>query len=876
MSIEQFPTPPRAVRRFFRWFCHPTLFDSIEGDLLELYHERVAHFGKRKADITFFLDVLLLFRPGIIRPVERPKTLTEFAMLKSYFKVGLRNLLKNKGYSFINITGLATGLAVAMLIGLWIWDELSYNRNHANYDRIAQVMQFQTYNGIISAQSSNPYVMGEELRNLYGLDFKHVLHASRIQPRLLRYGEKNFSKNGAYFEPGVIDMLSLKMLQGSKNALQEMHSIILSASAAKAYFGDTDPMNKMMKVDNNLDVKVTGVYEDIPYNSSFSTMEYVMPWQLNITRKAFIDWIKQIGDPWGANFTLVFVQIADQADMNAVSAKIKDVRFNRLSDEGKLDKPEVFLHPMRKWHLYADFKDGVNVGGRIELVWLFGIIGVFVLLLSCINFMNLSTARSEKRAKEVGIRKAIGSKRGPLVRQFFSESLLVVFIAFFLSIGFVQLALPLFNEVADKKTGILWLNPYFWLMGVGFILLTSFVAGSYPALYLSSFQPVKVLKGTFRAGRFAAIPRKVLVVLQFAVSVTLMIGTIIVFQQIQYAKNRPIGYDRNGLINISMTTPDLHNHFEIVREELKNANAIVDMAESNSPTTAEWYSSGGFDWPGKDPALAVHFPYYSVTYEYGKTVGWQFVQGRDFSRALATDSATFIINETAAKYMEMKSPVGETITWANSPYKIIGVIKDMVVASPYEPVHPAVFRISSEQENVLLMKINPVMNAHDALAKIETVFKKYSPTEPFNYKFVDEEYDKKFGNEERIGKLARFFAVLAIFISCLGIFGLASFTAEQRTKEIGIRKVLGAPVVALWRMLSRDFVILVIVSCFISIPISYYLLHQWLLRYEYRTDIGWWIFAAIGLGALAITICTVSYQSIKAAVANPVNSLKSE
>jgi len=871
--MEKFPSPPRMVHRFFRWFCHPKLFDPIEGDLLELYQERVTRLGKRRANIKFIIDVLLLFRPGIIRPVEGPKTLTEFAMVKSYFKVGLRNLLKNKGYSFINITGLATGLAVAMLIGLWIWDELSFDKNHAHYDRIAQVMQHQNYNGEIATQSANPYLMGEEIRNVYGSDFKHVLHSSWTQQHILHYGEKTFSKRGNFFEPGVIDMLSLKMLQGSNDALNDMHSIILSASTAKAYFGDEDPMDKMMKIDNKLDVKVTGVYEDLPYNSTFRSVEYMMPWQLYITSN---EWIKNMGDPWSANFTPIFVEMADHADMSAVSAKIKDVKLKKVSDADKAYKPEVFLQPMRKWHLYADFKKGVNVGGRIEFVWLFGIIGVFVLLLSCINFMNLSTARSEKRAKEVGVRKAVGSMRGQLVRQFFSESLLVVFVAFFISIGFVQLALPFFNEVADKKTSILWSNPYFWLMGVGFSLLTAFVAGSYPALYLSSFQPVKVLKGTFRVGRFAAVPRKVLVVLQFTVSVTLIIGTIIVFQQIQYAKNRPIGYDRKGLVNYFMSTPDIHQHYETIRNELKNSGAIVEMAESTSPTTSEWNTNGSFDWAGKDPALVVDFPNNGVMYEYGKTVGWQFAQGRDFSRELASDSIAFVINETAAKYMGLKNPVGETLKWHDNPFKIIGVIKDMVVSSPYEPVRATLFHLSTWQENVLLMKLNPAMSAHDALAKIETVFKKYSPSAPFDYKFVDEEYDKKFGNEERVGKLASFFAVLAIFISCLGIFGLASFTAEQRTKEIGIRKVLGASVLNLWQMLSKDFVILVIVSCFISIPISYYLLHQWLLKYEYRTDIGWWIFAASGFGALVITVCTVSYQSIRAAVANPVGSLRSE
>ncbi len=795
-------------------------------------------------------------------------------MIKSYFKIAFRNLVKNKGYSFINIMGLATGMAVAILIGLWMWDELSYNKYHQNYDRLAQVWQNNIYNGNVGSQVSNPYLMAEEIRNTFGSDFKYVLQSSWTNTHILTQGEKKFNKTGNYFEPGVTEMLSLKMLKGTRDGLKDPHSILLSESTAKAYFGDEDPMDKLMRVDNKQDVKVTGVYEDLPYNSSFREMTYILPWELYLISN---EWIKKMDNPWGSNFTQTFVQIADNADMNLVSAKIKDVKYNKLTDEDERRyKPFVFLHAMSKWHLYSDFKNGKNVGGRIEFVWLFGIIGIFVLLLACINFMNLSTARSERRAKEVGIRKSIGSYRGQLIAQFFSESLVVAMLAFLLSLLLVQLILPAFNDVADKKLTMLWTNPLFWSIGILFSIFTGIIAGSYPALYLSSFQPVKVLKGTFRVGRFASIPRKILVVLQFTVSVTLIIGTVIVFRQIEFAKDRPTGYERSGLINIFMSTQDIHNHFETVRNELKSSDAILEMTESTSPTTSNWNTNGGFDWEGKDPNLAVDFPNNGITHEYGKTVGWQFKDGRDFNRELATDSSAFVINETLEKFLGFKTAVGSTLVWENKPYTIIGVIKDMVVESPYEPVRASLFHISKWDGNVIILKLNPKIGTREALSKVETIFKKYNPEAPFEYKFVDEDYARKFGDEERVGKLATFFALLAVFISCLGIFGLASFTAEQRTKEIGIRKVLGASVANLWQMLSRDFVLLVIVSCMISIPISYYFLNQWLLKYEYRTEIVWWIFAAAALGAMVITLLTVSYQSIRAAMANPVKSLRSE
>ena len=797
-------------------------------------------------------------------------------MLRNYFKIAFRNLTKNKGYSFINIAGLGTGMAVALLIGLWIWDELSFNRYHQNYDRLAQVWQHNIYNGVKQSQVANPYVMAEEIRNNFGGDFKYVVQSSWNFGRILAVGDNKFNKAGMYWEPPVIDMLSINLMKGDPElALKDPYSIMLSESAAKTFFGDADPMGQPMRVNNKHDVKVTGVYEDLPHSSTFREMSFIMPWSLYLIEN---EWIKTMDDPWDSNFTQTWAQLSEHADFEQVSAKIVNVKYNKLrTDDNRKYKPEVFLHPMSKWHLYSEFKEGKNVGGRIEFVWMFGVIGVFVLLLACINFMNLSTARSEKRAKEVGIRKSVGSMRSQLIKQFFCESIVVALLAFVVAIGLVYLALPQFNQVADKRLTLLWTSPLFWLIGIGFSLITGIVAGSYPALYLSSFQPVKVLKGTFRVGKLGSIPRHVLVVLQFTVSVVLIIGTIVVFRQIEFAKDRPIGYDRNGLINVYLQTDDIHNHFEAVRNELKTQGAIVDMAEAGSPTTQVWNSNGGFTWSGKDPALAIDFPNNGVSHEFGKTVGWQFKDGRDFSREFVSDSNAFVINEAAEKFLGFENAVGEVLTWNERPYTIIGVIKDMIIESPYQPVRPSLWHIDqNDNVNLVILKLNPEIGAHQAIEKIKTVFNKHSPASPFSHEFVDVEYAQKFSDEERIGKLASFFALLAIFISCLGIFGLASFVAEQRTKEIGVRKVMGASVVNLWGMLSKDFLRLVVISLVLAMPIAWYLMSNWLQKYQYRSSIAWWIFVAAGVGALVITLLTVSYQSIKAAVANPVNSLRSE
>jgi putative ABC transport system permease protein len=791
-------------------------------------------------------------------------------MLRNYLKIALRNLLRNKVYSFINIGGLAVGMAVAMLIGLWVWDELSFNKSHENYDRIAKVRQNVKFEADVVTSSSMPIPLAEELRSKYP-DFEAVSVASNNYAHILTMGNQKFSKEGSFVEPDFTEMMSLKMVSGSRAGLKDLNSILLSESLAKTFFNSENPINKVIKIDNKANAKVVGVYEDFPNNSDFKDVHFLSPWSLYLTIESNANNSK---NEWDSNSFLIFTQLKKETDFAKVSAKIKDIRMKR--DNPPPYKPAFFLHPMSKWHLYSDFKNGINVGGTITFVWLFGIIGLFVLLLACINFMNLSTARSEKRAKEVGVRKAIGSMRGQLISQFLSESLLVVVFAFVLSLLLVELSLPFFNQVSDKNMSILWSNPWFWLIGIGISLLTGLVAGSYPALYLSSFQPVKVLKGTFRVGRFASIPRKVLVVVQFTVSVTLIIGTIVVYRQIEFAKNRPVGYSQNGLIEVEMNTPELYGHYDVLRSELLKTGAVAEISESSSPMTRQDGGVTNVYWRGKNPEFHPLLAKNDVTYEFGKTVGWQLAQGRDFSKNLSSDSSSIILNETALKLMEFKKPLNEYVKCGEKQYKVIGIVKDMMRENPFGEVTPAFFILNYDNVSVINIKLKPELSASESLSKIEPVFKKMNPSSPFIYSFVSEEYAQKFGDEERISKLSTFFAILAIFISCLGLFGLASFVAEQRTKEIGVRKVLGATTANLWVLLSKDFVILVIISLLIASPIAYYFMNNWIQNYTFRTEISWWIFVVAGVGALLITLLTVSYQAIRAALMNPVKSLRTE
>jgi putative ABC transport system permease protein len=794
-------------------------------------------------------------------------------MFKNYFKTAWRNLVKDKAHSFINIAGLALGMSVAILIGLWMHNELAFDKNFKNYDRIAQVYQNLDNNGERVTWTSVPYPLAEELRTNYSDDFKYIVMAVDWGDHILAIGDKKLKQKGGFFEKEMPDMFTLDMLQGTRSAFNDPSSVLISASAATAYFGNDNPLGKVITIDQMPPVKVGGVYKDFSQNSTLANLNFVSSWDFWYKAN---NRLSDMEDPWRPNFTQLFVQLNENASINAVDRQIRDAKLKKLNPDLQKKKPALFLQPMSQWHLYAEFKNGVNVGGDIRYVWMFGIIGVFVLLLACINFMNLHTAKSEKRAKEVGIRKTVGSIRRQLILQFFSESLLTVVFAFGISVVIVWLTLPFFNDIAGEKILVPFSNIYFWLISIVFILLTALLAGSYPALYLSSFQPLQVLKGTFKAGRYAAIPRKVLVVLQFLVSVTLIISTVIVYRQIQFAKNRPVGYSRANLVTVPTSNANIHKHFDVVKNELMQAGVVTSIAESQSPTTSISNSTSGFSWPGKDPSLSIDFGVVNASFDYGKTVGWDLIDGRNFSRDFPTDSSAVILNEAAVHYMGLKHAVGTRGTWWVTPYTVIGVIKNMVIESPYSEVRPIIYGIADEPGNMVLLRLNGSVSTKDALDKIKTIFEKYNPDQPFEYSFVDDAYAKKFDAEVKVGELANVFALLAIFISCLGLFGLTSFIAEQRKKEIGIRKVLGASVFSVWNLLSKDFVLLVLISLLIAMPIAYYFMHNWLQSYEYRTNLSWWVFAAAAIGTLLITIITVSFQAIKAAMANPVKSLRTE
>ncbi|GAB3557450.1 ABC transporter permease [Spirosoma fluminis] len=883
MEPDQWKLPPKWPDKLLNKLVAPHLREEVLGDLHERYALRVQRLGESKARRMYWREVLAYLRPQFIErnPNEYPNP-SNTDMLRNYLKIALRNLARHKGYSAINIGGLAVGMAVAMLIGLWIYDELSYNTHYEHYDRIAQVMQHQTFNGHIGTQKDVPAPLEAELRNKYGSNFTHLAMSAWLGDRILSYGDTKLTRSGNYMGAEMPEILSLHMLKGSRNGLKETNTILLSASTAESLFGGADPMGKLINVEGKADVRVTGVYKDLPFNTEFRDLTFIAPWELYVATQP---WVKQARDQnlWANNSFQLFIQLADNTDMETVSNRIKNAKLNNVPADDKKFKSEMFLHPMSDWRLRGNWEEGIKTGGYIQYVRLFAIVGVFVLLLACINFMNLSTARSEKRAKEVGIRKAVGSVRAQLINQFFSESFLVVVFAFIGATLLILALLPWFNEIADKHITFPWTKPLFWLSSLGFMLVTGLLAGSYPAFYLSSFQPIKVLKGTFNVGRWAAVPRKVLVVVQFTVSITLIIGTSIVYRQIQHTKNRPIGYDTNGLVMIQMMSPAFYGKYDVLKTELKNEGVIQEMAESSSPMTGVWSNNSGFSWPGKDPSLDDDFSTVWVTHDFGKTVGWQFKEGRDFSRKFTTDSLAVIINESAVKFMGIKNPIGTVVKWGrvDAPDKpgyftIIGVIKDVLAESPYEPVKQAIYFLDYENVNWIALKLNPGRSASESMAVIEATFKKHVPSAPFEYKFANEEFGKKFASEERFGRLAGGFALLAVLISCLGLFGLASFTAEQRTKEIGVRKVLGASVLNLWSLLSKDFVVLVVISCFLASPIAYYYLGKWLQEYTYRTELSWWIFAASGVGALLITLLTVSYQSIKAAVMNPVKSLRTE
>ncbi len=796
-------------------------------------------------------------------------------MISNYLKIAWRNMLNNKVYSALNIVGLAAGMAVALLIALWVFNQYSFDKFLPNYKQLYQVeINFTDQHDGEHTQVAVPVPLADVLRKEIP-EIKRVAETDWVgwQWHDLLVGGKKLYLGGGATHPDFLNIFQYPFIQGSaRAAFHDAYSIVLTETTAKALFGNTDPMNKYVRLDNKQNLKVTGVIKDIPKNATLQ-FSFLMPFSF---KEQTEDRMKNARTQWGNNSFNMFVELRPGVTYEQIAPKIRNIVYNH-APQMRPAKPVLVLHAVKNWHLYSDFKNGKEAGGFIEYVRMFSIIGTLVLLIACINFMNLSTARSEKRAREVGVRKAIGSQRKDLIFQFLTESILITFLAFILSILLVHLTLPSFNTLTGAFVTIPYGNPFFWVIMISYVLVTGLLAGSRPAFYLSSFNPVKVLKGSIQVGKSASLPRKILVVLQFTCSIALIISTVIIYQQIQYAKNRPAGYSADRLISTDMSG-DLSDHYDALKNDLLQSRMVESVTKASSPLTGIYWHTGIEKWPGQNAGeQGLNIGGVSISDNYFKTVGMKLVAGHDFSPNWSADTSNVIVNEAAVRRMGLKEPINQLFNYAGiaTPQRIIGVVKDALMESPFTPVEPTVFN-HGRGGNYVIYRLSAGVNTHDAIEKITKIFDKYNPAYPYIYQFVDEEYNHKFNLEVLVGRLAGVFAGLAIFISCLGLFGLAAYIAEQRTKEIGVRKVLGASVAQVWLLLSKDFIMLVLISCLIASPLALYFLKEWLQKYDYRITIGPGVFVLSAAAAILITLITISFQAIKAALMNPVKSLRSE
>ena len=783
-------------------------------------------------------------------------------MFKNYFKTAWRNLLRNKGFSITNILGLAIGMACAIFILLWVYDELTYDRFQKNYDNIYQVIANRDFNNQVFTDRSMAMPLASALENS-SPQIKHAAVTTYQQQKVLTFNNNKIKKEGYVVSNHFFDIFSWKFVKGNAvTALKDPNSIVLTEDAAKAFFGNADPINKVLKVDNNKSVKVTAIVKHAPGNSTFQ-FDWIMPFNYSDpdTKNAMNEWINS---SWN-----VFIQTIPNADTALLNKTITKIKRSHGHDEIS----SYFAFPMSHWHLYSDFENGKNTGGMIEYVRLFSIIAIIILLIACINFMNLSTARSEKRAKEVGIRKTLGSNKRQLIFQFFCESFIITLIAFVLAIITVVLLLPSFNLMVDKHLSLNIMQPLFWVMALSIILFTAFVAGSYPALYLSSFNPVKVLKGTNVLGKKTILPRHVLVISQFVISILLISATIIVYQQIQHVQERDMGYNPNGLIMVP-STPDTDKSFAAIKQDLLTSGIITDVTRTSSPITEVWWNTGAPDYDGKPANAQIIMGGLGTDIDFAKTMGVKILQGHDFTGTPA-DSTSMMLNKAAVDAMKLKNPIGMQMRYGKT-YTVIGITDNVIMKSPFEPAYPMMFLYDPNNSSMNTMRIKTGVAPQKAIALLETVFKKYNPSVPFEYQFVDQEFQKKFITEKLISKLTNIFSALAIFICCLGLAGLASFTIEKRFREIGVRKVLGASVRQLLMLISKEFLKLVVIAFVIAVPLTLWLMSNWLDNYKYRININLWLFGVVGIAMLLLTLIVVSLNTIKAAIANPVKSLRTE
>jgi putative ABC transport system permease protein len=785
-------------------------------------------------------------------------------MIRSYFKIAWRNLLRNRGFSLTNLLGLTIGITCTIFIALWVNDELSYNKFHRNYDNIYKVYANRDFKNQMFTDPNMVLPLANALQN----SIPQLINATVTtysNEHLFTYGELKLKKSGMTVNEHFFDVFTWQFVKGNATtAVSDPHSIVLTESASEAIFGNKDPMGQAVKMDNNENYKVAAIIKDVPGNSTF---QFDFLTFFNYSDPA----IKRQMEEWQNSSWSVYLHMQPGANMKLTDAKINEIKKSHDKNDAI---STYFSFPMRKWRLYSDFKDGKNVGGMIEYVKMFTIIAVVILLIACVNFMNLSTARSERRAKEVGIRKTLGSNKRQLVMQFFSESVILALMAFVLSIAAVYLLMPSFNTLVDKQLHLNLAQPAFWLLALGIVVFTGLVAGSYPALYLSSFNPVKVLKGSLTAGKGAILPRRILVVAQFAISILLISATIIIYQQISFIKGRDMGYNPDNLLMVN-TTGDIDKNYNVIRQELMKTGFVNSVARTSSPITAVWWKTGGPDYQGKRQDASIIFSAISTDVDFAKTFGIKIIEGKDFS-GVPADSSHMMLNKAAVAAMGIKNPLGMKLRYNRREYNVIGITDNVVMESPFKPVDPVMTLYNNEFSSIVSIRLKDGADLKKSLALIENIFTKYNPAYPFDYNFVDDEFSKKFINEQLISRITNIFAGLAIFICCIGLAGLASFTIEKRTREIGIRKVLGATLQQLLALISKEFLKLVAIAFVIAVPVAWWLMHNWLQNYDFRVKITWWLFCSVGLLVLLLALAVVSANTMKAALRNPVRTLRTE
>ena len=788
-------------------------------------------------------------------------------MLLNFFKVAWRNLWRGKAYSAINLTGLAIGMASALLILLWVQNEFSYDRTFPNSDRLYQGWNRGKYPKGIQSWNITCSPLAPALKR----DFPEVERASRLgwdASQLFTIGDKKIDLTGAAADTDFLPMFGLPMLEGDPlTALKAPNNIVLTQKAAKALYGDADAMGKTLRIDNKFDYIVSGVMKDLPNNTQFD-FEYLLPWK-------YLVWVNQDDSDWEHNFTHTYVQLRPHTDIAALNNKVRNI-YRQHVKGANVD--EAFLYPVSRLHLYSNFENGIPTGGRIETVRVFLLIAILILLIACINFMNMSTARSERRAKEVGIRKVSGALRGSLIGQFLGESILLAVIAGAIALLLVQLCLPAFNLLTQKRLAVEYSNPIFWLSIAGFILFTGVVAGSYPAFFLSAFRPVAVLKGYFKNSNRQVNPRKALVVLQFTFAIILIVSTLIIRRQMQYAQSRETGYNKDNII-WTYLSGNVARDYDLIKNELLEKGIALAVTKSSAPLSTSW-SVAGATWKGRDLNTHIDFNYFNEDGGIVSTAGLHLLQGRDIdTKQYPTDSTGVVLNEAAVKAMGFKSPIGQIINrgdWGVD-WHVIGVVKDFVIESPFDEIKPMIIQgPKADWFNLMHIRLNGAHTTAQHLAKMGEIFRRYNPEYPFEYHFIDQEYARKFNDEQTTATLTALFAGLTIFISCLGLFGLAAYMAEARIKEIGVRKVLGASVGGIVTLLSKDFIRLVLIALLVATPIAWWSMDKWLKGFAYHDDVPWWIFLAAGAIAVGIALCTVSFQAIRAATSNPTRSLRSE